>query len=122
MKINSQNCIVCYLDVLGYEALVNSDKKPEDVFNVFKEALDFIEKNKEKYSGPRILDAVYIQILSDSIILTLDLEIVAKLEKDGIGMERSVGYFFHLISIFTINLTSKLQHLIRGGISVGPYF
>lgn len=124
MDINSKNCIVAYLDILGYESLINSDRRPEDVYKIFKTVItDPLEHSKnESRDKKTTLDALKIQVLSDSIIFILDLEEAARLEDANVPIYQTISDFFYWISIFTIQLTSSLEYFVRGGIDVGAFF
>ena len=72
--MKSDNVIVCFLDILGYQELVDT-KRPEDVYSDFLDIITLKKGMEENYKkGSTISKNINIQILSDSILLTVDID------------------------------------------------
>ena len=123
--MKSDNVIVCFLDVLGYQQLVDG-KSPEEVYNNFLKAVSLKDIMERKYKeGSTVSKNINMQILSDSIIFTIDLDNISDfhesfklLDKKGFATD----YFFYFIISFYIYFVINVKYLLRGGIAKGQYY
>lgn len=128
--------IVCFLDILGYQQLVVNHNKNiqmiKNIEHVFKEALDRIDKfqyrkNENEYSLAikTVLKHTKFRVISDAILITMSLSNLPLLHKKFNNNENILVYietFLFIISLFYLDVVSKLSYFFRGGISVGQYY
>ncbi len=123
---DSENSIICYLDILGYGELVK--KSPPDKTIIYKNLQKIIE-GKYAVSGKSgvkpIADAVEIQIISDSILLTLDLNnppVGIKYPKENEKQQFCAHVFLTIVGWVCFNGLYALGHLLRGAITKGQHY
>ncbi|MDE2214866.1 MAG: hypothetical protein KGJ95_08000 [Candidatus Omnitrophica bacterium] len=115
-EINSQNCIVVFLDVLGYRDWVKNAESGDYFYNAFKEALENIEKIKGQFVlAQQDFQCIDITIWSDALIFIVDLD-QAYQEKSAV-----VGRFFYFLAFLIIEFLAKTGYFLRGGISYGDF-
>lgn len=125
--IESENCIVAFLDILGYSKLIK-EKPPAKISDAFRIVFDTLEQFKKNPGTDqdikRILNHIRVTMLSDSLVFALDLAGLPKIDKkfdDASGEGICIIGFLHHISLFAITLMMKLHYFLRGGVVKGQY-
>ncbi len=115
MGVDSNKCIIVYLDVLGYSAWVKKTESEKMVFHVFEELFFrhelFKEQSEEFLSS--LKTALNLYIVADSIIIAIDLN---KCKNEEVS---TVSVFLQYVALFICEFISKTGLLIRGGLGYG---
>jgi len=124
--MNSNNCIVCFLDILGYGDIVYN-RTLEEIYEAFKKILSTKSKidNPFNEKSSHISKNINMQILSDSIIFVVDLDSLEYFDETyDVQKKQSTmaGYFPYLVAMLWMESIRNLKCLFRGGISRGQYF
>ncbi len=130
--------ILCYLDVLGYSKLVlrhhTNDALIKNIETIFQTSVGHLKDMKEQgiFDDPRfeeyhqrVINALKIRFMSDSLIYTLDLSKTADTSTHSVEMQPlyyCVHAFFRLISMFCTTLTGKTGLVVRGAMTIGPHY
>lgn len=126
--INSDNCIVAFLDILGYEQWLENFT-PVEAREIISRHFYSLEVGKLFDSSPfkTFYESVSMYSLSDSIIIVLQ-------ESEGLehafpgsgGKEESkitcYQHFMGVVSSVAFGLTSDSKLLIRGAITFGQFY
>ena len=131
--------LVAFLDILGFRSLIN-----EYSFNEYYNRINHVVKSLEALSGnfddgtikdkkirieqkarSEILKKINLDIISDSLILTLDIStaeniINATWEEHNVEAEY-LFLFFSWISNFRVFFMIATKYLLRGGITCGEF-
>ncbi|OGW81481.1 MAG: hypothetical protein A3G33_07880 [Omnitrophica bacterium RIFCSPLOWO2_12_FULL_44_17] len=125
MTIESSDCLICYLDILGYKKIVNFSQEGthRKIFKIMEEILQQFRLQKSSQSIDAILRAIDIQVVSDSILLALDIsnppgDLEPETEKQFV----CAYVFFQVVAWFSLKILHKLNHYVRGGIANGQHF
>ncbi len=125
-QIDSKNCIVAFLDILGYRKLIEEKSLAEisQAFHVSFDTFERFKKDPPDQDIKNVLDCIRTVILSDSLIFTLDLDKLPVINtgyRDVSNQFICVFAFLHQLSLFAITFMSELGYFLRGGISKGQY-
>ncbi len=126
-KINSTNALVAYLDILGYSQLIKSG----EYANIAYAAIDssifrwhaYLDKTKFNLGG-MVRDHLGIQMISDTFIVTLDLQkAIPESDDSSAGFKNIIlNIFFELISYLIQDCMRGLKLPIRGAVVCGKYY
>lgn len=129
-KVDSNECIVCYLDILGYSDFIkNRVMSPQECYkkisNILKQSL-LAAKEKPPGDLNKLKKAISFIMLSDSIIITFDLKQFNNGNYFGLPKDNRIRVvrkqFFILVSRFLLKFMLSFKLLVRGGIATGSYF
>jgi hypothetical protein len=115
VEIDSDKCIIVYLDVLGYSSWVKKAESEKMVFYVFKELIfrhELFKDQSEEFLSS-LKTALSLYIVSDSIIIAIDLN---KCQSEEVA---SASVFLQYVALFICEFISKTGLLIRGGLGYG---
>lgn len=128
-KIDMQDYFVCYLDILGYKQFVFNNKNNVKKILEAKNALEAIIDQKNVFqrfeitSLKQIFQSIEINILSDSIIITMPLSNMKMFNLNDVG--RSTYYYCLMYLLYVSNvyriIASRMGHLLRGAIVRGQH-
>lgn len=126
-EINAKNCLVCYLDIIGYKSLVS--RHEEDIHIKIYETIDKILKDyisiQSSKKIERIVKTINIKIISDSILLVLDVEELVK-DKDLFNGDEEEYYcsynFLTFCAWIYLKFLRGLEHFVCGGITRGQHY
>src|SRR3989304_6376585 len=137
-KENVEDWFVCYLDILGYSELIkNLYQYPEKVVSLRNGIRDVIKNTIQIFDGYKnvndkdihlanrsIIENIRYQVLSDSILIMLPLNINIYVERGPIANSQSIALliFLQIISINFFYISSKLGYFLRGSIALGPHY
>lgn len=121
-EIKASNCIVAFLDLLGFKEYVNNNNS-EIVLNTFKTVQSLrkqIDKDKIIFFGDKskedaynqLSDSIYMRIMSDSIVIATDV-----FSKEGLLF---VSKWISLIQAYLLEIGDRIMS--RGGISYGEFY
>ena len=97
-EIESTNCIIVFLDILGYKSWVKDAKSPDEIFSVLEGMFNDILKMKEKYpKAKEYFEYLEFTIWSDSLIFVVNLNDV---EKDK--QKDFLSWFLYFLSLFIV--------------------
>lgn len=130
MNIDSDNdTLVCYLDVMGYSEIVDNVKDKDQINGLYFHIQNSIKRNFDTTDNMtrdlvKVLSFLQFQMVSDSIIIVLNIKDVPHLEgsdeiQNALWIKR---IFLILVSLFCLDFISEVKRLVRGGISFGQYF
>lgn len=125
--------IVGFIDILGYKEIVNKKANNVDFIKtmeaLIKECVSLLakvelENAENQYYHNKILQTLNVKVVSDSIIVTLNLN---KIQvdpgcKDAVNISNYIHAFFFAIEAFCPFFIGKTGHIIRGGISIGAHY
>lgn len=118
--MESKNCIVCFLDILGYRDLIAS-YPVEKIHSVFEKFFDEQAVFKAySVSGELFYKHLKIQLLSDSLIFAFNID--SFIGKGSSRVVSGVDMFLDHLAICLIDLTMKLKYFVRGGMAFGEYY
>ncbi len=114
-EIKSNNCIVVFLDILGYEDWVKEAKSPEAIYSLFKKILEDMQAMKEKHPQTKeFFKLIDFTIWSDSLIFVFNLDEI----KDK---KTFVSWFIWYLSLFIIEFINNTGYFLRGAIVYGSF-
>jgi hypothetical protein len=128
-----KNCIVAFIDILGYEDLMcrlDSKKLHKTIDAVFSTAEKFVEELAEstaierKISG-KLLRLIDFEFIGDAVIISLPMDearvfLGKNYERLNIDSHILV-FYFSMVTILIEQYLEQLHCLVRGGISMGPF-
>lgn len=115
-EITSKECVVVFLDVLGYKDWVKNAESGDYFYNAFRESLENIEKIKSQFVQAQYdFNCIDITIWSDSLIFIVDL---SEANPDKISV---VSRFFYFLAMFINEFLAKTGYFLRGGITYGDF-
>lgn len=121
-KLNEIN-LVCCLDILGYKDLVENCKTVAErnkIPNLLQTIEKVLQNSKEKDNiSDQTLNYTNIQIISDTIIVALDLKFLEDKPKE---VEKHFDIFFKIISLYFVLFPVYIGYFLRGGVSIGKYY
>jgi len=119
--IESKDCIVCYLDILGYKDLLKK-KFSEETYKILLSCIS-AKDDVNKCDLEPIINKCRIQVLSDSILFILDLEDLPEIHPDlnASNEYKCIAVFLQLVSLFSLDLMSELNYFLRGCVTRGEY-
>lgn len=125
-EINSSDCLVAYLDMLGYRDRVNSEKVAKELFIAIDSAFSswgkYISESNLAKSGV-FEQCVSVEILSDTFVVVFDRERFWGGDKEpAIGTATILNVFLVLISYLLQSCTNESKLLFRGAIARGQYY
>lgn len=137
--IQIEKAIVGFIDILGYESLVQRFQDNINIIswfeNLFKDrAVNFQQKLDqelqldnivlEEYRS-KIIEAINMKAISDTILFTLYLDRLDFKSPEGISHDPitdATWTYFRMIEMFCIYFIAKTGHIFRGGISIGKHY
>lgn len=111
IRMQGDNWLVCYLDILGYTDLVKYDM-PEKVLDRLRQSYDRFHRLSGEFN-------ITLQSLSDSFIIAIDL---GKKEDAPLKEARKVIDHLSIVAWWCTEIITQLGYFLRGGISIGKYF
>ncbi|MNK12070.1 hypothetical protein D3C87_301260 [compost metagenome] len=113
--IEFKTCLVAHIDIMGFKKLLenNTDAKVK-LERYFQETREFLMGKSEIYKISAPADNFKSLFVSDSIILSIEIE---KTDEDRY---LKAGRFFYTIGLLQYMLAVKEQIWTRGAISIGP--
>jgi len=136
--MDAKNAIVCYLDILGYKEFVKKTGEiSAEIYERFRgieqRMINFLRTDTKQIPLNHIFDNITFQVMSDSMLLVLDLDAAVKSAKDDLeelnkglsqklsGKSICMEVFLNSISFLSIDLITTFKLLIRGGMTRGEY-
>ncbi len=134
--------IVSFFDILGYEKLVNkmiSDDKFVRYFDdlMYDITVNLMETWRNSKLSPivdklidaayfkKIFDTVKVRCIYDNIIFSLPLSDITFSSQEfdkNTTVSHHIEAYFYSMAMFSTLFISKGNHLLRGGISIGPHY
>lgn len=104
---------VAFLDILGFKDYVtrNSFQYVQDLFNDIVSFANLILNKPNNYFTEKMLKSVTVNIISDSIVISVPK-----------NTERSLEILLTVINTVVFNILREYQLLLRGGISDGCFY
>lgn len=130
VSMNSNNCIVAFIDILGYKQMTE-EHTPQQVYDDIVKLFEYESSLiKDEPESKKVIEETKLQVIGDSLIFVLDLEnenlplMPEKIKKYGIPKEYFYFQCFLIkICFFVIGLMNNpLYRFVRGGIVKGKYF
>jgi hypothetical protein len=129
--------IVAFIDILGYEGLVNRHINDLEMIKAIEGLLqgpsDLIQKLRAELTmpppydeyGKKLHHAITVKFVSDTILITLHpskVETSSPLFEEREHLSHSVLSYLHFIATVCANFIGITGLLVRGGISMGPHY
>jgi len=137
----ADDAIVAFIDILGYEAIVQKKINDSDFIKRFDDMMYSITvgcKNQLLISMKRpelttqevsylerVVDSVKVRFIYDNVIFSLplsELEFDSHENDEGISSIDCIELFFSSIALFSTFFIGKMGTLLRGGISIGSHY
>ncbi len=126
-KIESEDCIVCFLDILGYKDLILKEDQLELFYGILYKHIGIYD-DARNYDVPSdikaTIHAIKIQILGDALVVIFNLQkFIEEMPKLNISHSALdyVAIFLNSVAILIFELTVDLKYCLRGGITRGKY-
>ena len=117
-EINSEKCIVAYIDILGYRDWIKKSNDPALFFNQFEKIIKQTLEMKHKYERAReFFDAMVFNIWADSFVFVIDLSDAKGAEK----IRERTSWFLYYLSLFIEEFIAEPGYLLRGAITYGDF-
>lgn len=137
--IQIEKAIVGFIDILGYESLVQRLQDNIYIISWFEKlimdrVINYPQRlDKEVQLGnsvleeyrSKIIEAINMKAISDTILFTLYLDRLDFKSPEGISHDPitdAIWTYFRMIEMFCIYFIAKTGHIFRGGISVGKHY
>ncbi|MDD5259907.1 MAG: hypothetical protein PHD29_08055 [bacterium] len=135
--MENTNYAVCFMDILGYQELVdntNSNEEIEKIMKCFEAAFSRIEAARNitgneplSKAFKDIFNRIMFRVFSDTIIVSMPLLRVTtndtSIYKDQETKSALEAFaFLFMISRFYLVIASKTKYYLRGGVSIGDYY
>jgi hypothetical protein len=137
-----EKTIVSFLDILGYEKLVQRMINEDDFVKYFDDLMyditvnllaswrnpelePIVDKLIDAAYFKKIVDTVKVRCIYDNVIFSLPLSDITFSSQEfdkNTTVSHCIEAYFYLLAMFSTLFISKVNHLLRGGISIGPHY
>lgn len=138
-KIQTETSIVGFIDILGYESLVQRLQDNTDIIfwlqNLIKDRLiNFPQRLHRELKmenavlveyRSKIVRAISTKAISDTFLFTLyldRLDFKAPEKTDFDPITDAIWTYFQMIEMFCLYFIAKTGHVFRGGLSIGKHY
>jgi len=112
--IDYTTCLVAHIDVMGFKALLKDNNGSRDKLSkYFEAAKKFVQTKNSIYSTSALEDNFKAMFVSDSIILSVEID------KNNPEKYLVIGRFFSTITSLQNELAMKEKIWTRGAVSIG---
>ncbi|MDD5496492.1 MAG: hypothetical protein PHP46_05280, partial [Candidatus Omnitrophica bacterium] len=122
--IDTKYAIVCFMDILGYEDMVQNEKNKNKIYRILKNSLQNLTGNSCLLQQVR--SCIKKQLLGDALLFTLDIKKIPRRIRGLNGMSNVeqvfVSYFVRMICDVFLKIIAETKYFVRGGITIGPYY
>lgn len=121
---NTENAIVCFMDILGYRDLVCDERNKEKIYQILKNCLQDLQGNQGLLQ--RVRYSIKKQLLGDALLFVLDIKKVPKQIGDLPEMHNVeqvfISFFLRSICRAFLEIIAETKYFLRGGIAFGQYY
>ncbi len=125
-EIKSKDCLVCFLDILGYKELMKKNESFESIYDSLKYTISFHNGELKKMALPSeikdVADAMHVQVVSDSVLFILNLEKYHTTQSSKNHEFLCIRQFLSSVAAFWGDFSKKTNVFCRGGIARGGYY
>lgn len=122
--IDTENAIVCFMDILGYSNLVCNERNKKKIYRILKNCLQNLQGNQDLLKQVRY--SIKKQLLGDALLFVLDIKKVPKQIGDLPQMcnvkQVFISFFLRSICRAFLEIIAETKYFLRGGIALGQYY